>query len=119
VAAGSCKLPHGHLETGSAGLPAPDLRDGGSPNLPVVPKVRVRASGSRWAATDRRRDLHDPWRTVADRRKARALTPSFACRFPMILPDLYRFDVQPGRGSWDLTRKRSQVQTLSRPPYYA
>ena len=52
----------------------------------VVPKVRVAASGSRRAATDRRRDRHDPWRTVADRRIARALTPSFTCGFPTILP---------------------------------
>jgi hypothetical protein len=51
-----------------------------------VPKVRVGASGSRRAATDRRRDQHDPWRTVADRRMARAMTPSFTCGFLMILP---------------------------------
>jgi hypothetical protein len=54
----------------------------------VVPKVRLGASGSRRAATDRRRDRHDPCRTVADHRRARALTPSFTCRFPTILPDL-------------------------------
>ena len=54
----------------------------------VVPKVRLGASGSRRAATDRRRDRHDAWRTVVDRRTARALTPSFTCRFPTILPDL-------------------------------
>jgi hypothetical protein len=83
----------------------------------VVPKVRLGASGSRRAATDRRRDQHDPWRTVTDCRIARALTPSFTCRFPTILPDLLPFDVQAGGGALDLTRKRSQVQTLSRPPH--
>jgi hypothetical protein len=43
-------------------------------------------SGSRRAAIDRRRDQYDPWRTVADRRIAQALTPLFICGFPMILP---------------------------------
>jgi hypothetical protein len=73
--------------------------------------------GSRRAATDRRRDQHDRWRTVADRRMARALIPSFTCRFLTILPGLYPFDVQAGRGSLDLTRKGPEVQLLPRPPH--
>jgi hypothetical protein len=54
----------------------------------VVPKVRLDAQGSRRAATDRRRDRHDRWRSVVDRRRARSLTPALNCGFPMILPDL-------------------------------
>jgi hypothetical protein len=45
-------------------------------------------SGSRWAATDCRRDQHDHWRTVTDRRMARALICALTCGFPTILPNL-------------------------------
>jgi len=74
------------------------------------------ALGSRRAATDRCGSQHYRWRIVTDRRRARTVIPALACGFPMILPDLYPSDVQAGGGSLDLTRKRSQVQTLSRPP---
>jgi hypothetical protein len=73
--------------------------------------------GSRRAATDRRRDPHDHWRTVADRRMGRGPTPAFTCGFLMILPVLYPSDVQAGIGSLDLTWKRSEVQSFSRPPH--
>jgi hypothetical protein len=53
-----------------------------------VPKVRVAASGSRRAATDRRRNQHDPWGTVADRWSGRALTSGSTCGSSSILPKL-------------------------------
>src|SRR5512132_2348904 len=73
------------------------------------------ALGSRRAATDRCGNQHDRWRIVADRRMARAVIPALACSFPMILPGLIPSDVQAGGGSWDLTRKRTEVQLLPRP----
>jgi hypothetical protein len=51
------------------------------------------APGSRRAATDGRGDQYDRWRTVADRRSARSLTPAPTSRFLMILTDLYPSDV--------------------------
>jgi hypothetical protein len=42
------------------------------------------ASGQQTGSTDRRRDQHDHWRTVADRRRAWALTPWLTCGLPMI-----------------------------------
>jgi len=74
------------------------------------------APGSRRAATDRCTDQHDRWRTVTDRWSGRALTPALTSRFLMILPDLYPSDGQAGAGSLDLTRKRTEVQTLPRLP---
>jgi hypothetical protein len=75
--------------------------------------------GSRRVATDRRRDQHAPCRTLVESRITRALTPAPTCSFAIILPDLSPSDLQPGGRSLDLTRKRSQVQTLSRPPHWA
>src|SRR5512132_2561460 len=73
------------------------------------------ALGSRRAATDRCGYQHDRWRIVADRRRALTVTPALARGVPMILPGLYPSDVQPGSGSLDLTRKRTEVQLLPRP----
>jgi hypothetical protein len=74
------------------------------------------AAGSRWAATDRRRDHRNPYRSMTDRRTGQAVAASFICGSSMILTSLQPSEVHPGSGSLDLTRKRSQVQTLSRPP---
>jgi hypothetical protein len=58
------------------------------PEQTVVPKVSLGAPGSRWAATDRCTDHHDPYRSVTDRGSRRAVAPLFTCRFPMILTGL-------------------------------
>jgi hypothetical protein len=48
---------------------------------------------------------------------AKLLLDALTSGFLMILADLYSFDVLADEGSWELTRKGSQVQTLSPPPY--
>jgi hypothetical protein len=73
------ELGHGRAPTVAYGSEEPQVGD---------PSGGLGASGSRRAATDRRRDQHDPWRTVADRRSGRALTPALTCGFPSILPGL-------------------------------
>jgi len=45
------------------------------------------ASGSRWAATDRRRKHHDRWKSVTDRRITQALAPALTCGFLTIIHD--------------------------------
>jgi hypothetical protein len=45
------------------------------------------ASGSRWAATDRRRKQHDRWKSVTDCRITRALAPALTCGFLTIIHD--------------------------------
>ena len=136
------RLPRAHGEAGSpvtvVSLPAEggrpqaglEVRMGDSHEL----RIRIRSPrfssdrgnrhaglmatlGSRRAATDRYGNQHDRWRIVADRRRARTVTPALACGFPMILPGLSPSDVQGGSGSWDLTRKRTEVQLLPRPPH--
>jgi hypothetical protein len=56
-------------------------------------------------------------RYISEIGQARAVIPALACGFLMILPGLYPFGVQAGRGSLDLTRKRTEVQLLPRPPH--
>src|SRR4029453_9103856 len=45
------------------------------------------ASGSRWAATDRRRKQHDRWKSVTDRRITQALPPALTFGFLTIIHD--------------------------------
>jgi hypothetical protein len=45
------------------------------------------ASGSRWAATDRRRKQHDRWKSVTDRWITRALAAALTCGFLTIIHD--------------------------------
>jgi hypothetical protein len=100
-----------------AGPPAQVARMMQIANSDCGPEGQARFVGQQRAATGHRRDQHEPWRTVTDRRIARALTPSFACGFVMILAGLYPSDVQARRGSLDLTRKGTEVQLLPRLPY--
>jgi hypothetical protein len=44
-------------------------------------------SGSRWAATDRRRKQHDRWKSVTDRRITQALAPALTFGFLTIIHD--------------------------------
>jgi hypothetical protein len=55
---------------------------------------------------------------VANRGRILAQTPQLTCGFPSILPVRNPRDVQPSEGSLDLTRKRTEVQLLPRPPIY-
>jgi hypothetical protein len=57
------------------------------PGQVVVPEVGLGESGSRWAATDRRRKQHDRWKSVTDRRITRALAPALTCGFLTIIHD--------------------------------
>jgi hypothetical protein len=45
------------------------------------------AAGSRWAATDRRRNQHDRWKSVPDRRITQALAPALTFGFLTIIYD--------------------------------
>jgi hypothetical protein len=118
VITGARMVTSGHQRrgepAGQPGLQVKQFEQHRSANQIVVPKVRLGALDSRRAATDRRRDQHDPSRTMVDRWSGRALTPAFSCGTPPSFPISNPSAVQAGRGSLDLTRKRSQVQTQGR-----
>ena len=68
----------------ATGRPAGALR---RPEQTGIPEVSLGASGSRWAATDRRRKQHDRWKSVTDRRITQALAPALTCGFLTIIHD--------------------------------
>jgi hypothetical protein len=72
-------------------------------------------AGSRRAATGARRDPKICRQTVTDHDRRSPQRKAATSGFSLDLTVLNASEFHPGNAPWDLTRKRSQVQTLSRP----
>ena len=73
--------------------------------------VRHQAGVGRRAAIRPRRDQHDRWRIMTDRRSAQGSPAPFSFSFTVYCPS----NVHAGSGALDLTRKRTEVQLLPHP----
>jgi hypothetical protein len=73
-------------------------------------------AGSRRAATGARRDPKTCRETVTDHDRRSTQRRPLTSGFSPDLTVLNASEFHLGNAPWDLTRKRSQVQTLSRPP---
>jgi hypothetical protein len=76
------------------------------------------SSGSRWAATARRRSRNRRGRTMMNHEPARASTAASTCAFPTILQRLPTLELHQRNSSRDLIRKRSEVQVLAGPLHF-
>ena len=74
--------------------------------------------GSRRAATAHRRNRNRCGRTVMHRESARVSTVTSTCAFPTILHAPSQTRITSPYSSWDLIRKRSEVQVLAGPLHF-
>jgi hypothetical protein len=73
--------------------------------------------GSRRAAIAFRGDRKRHGRTMADQESCDGSIVASTWGFPQFSPHLQRHELHRRNSSWDLTRKRTEVQLLPRPPY--